>query len=66
MRKDIGLYIFLTFAIIALYLTTKTYNYFSLDKSLSACIYAQMKKNNDLKLVDAEKFCENNIKKKKN
>ena len=66
MRKDIGLYIFLTFAIIALYLTTKTYNNFSLDKSLSACIYAQMKKNNDLMLVDAEKFCENNIKKKKN
>ena len=66
MKKDVGLYIFIAFAIIALYLTTKSYRNFSLDKSISACIYAQLKKNKEMKMSEAERFCEAEIKVKKN
>ena len=66
MKKDLPLYLFLAVAIIALYISTKTYKNFSLDKSISACIYAQLKKNKEMKMSEAERFCEAEIKVKKN
>ena len=66
MKKDLGIYIFIAVAIIALYLTTKSYNNFSLDKSISACVIAQMKKDKTLKNEQAKEFCEKEIKIKKN
>ena len=39
---------------------------FSLEKSISACVYAQIKKNPGLKSQDAKLYCENEIKVKKN
>ena len=66
MKKDLGIYIYLGIAIIALYITTKTYKNFSLDKSISACVMAQLKLKKILKAEDAKKYCEKEIKVKKN
>ena len=66
MKKDRYLYILVGLLIVALYLTTKSYRNFSLEKSISACVYAQIKKNPDLKSKDAKLYCENEIKVKKN
>ena len=53
MKKNLTLYIFLILAIIALYISTKTYKNFSLDKSIGACVISQLKKNNvrDLQIL---------------
>ena len=66
MKKDKYLYILVGLLIIALYLTTKSYRNFSLDKSISACVYAQIKKKPEMKSIDAKIYCENEIKVKKN
>ena len=66
MNKDKYLYILVGLLIVTLYLTTKSYRNFSLDKSISACVYAQIKKNPDMKSKDAKLYCENEIKVKKN
>ena len=66
MNKDKYLYILVGLLIVALYLTTKSYRNFSLDKSISACVYAQIKKTPDMKSKDAKLYCENEIKVKKN
>ncbi len=66
MKKDRYLYILVGLLILALYLTTKSYRNFSLEKSISACVYAQIKKNPGLKSKDAKLYCENEIKVKKN
>tara|TARA_Y100001970_G_scaffold264964_1_gene352059 strand:+ start:226 stop:453 length:228 start_codon:yes stop_codon:yes gene_type:complete len=62
MKKNLTLYIFLILAIIALYISTKTYKNFSLDKSIRACVISQLKKNNDMNSKQAEKFCLEQIK----
>ena len=66
MIKDKGIYILVIFLIIALYISTKSYNNFSLDKSIKACIIGQMKKDKSLDSKNAREFCEREIKIKKN
>tara|TARA_B100001250_G_C19349439_1_gene592674 strand:- start:124 stop:321 length:198 start_codon:yes stop_codon:yes gene_type:complete len=65
MRKNLGIYLFLILAIIALYISKKNYKNFSLDKSIRACIAVQVSKNKDMKAEDARKYCEEEIKVKK-
>jgi len=62
MKKDLVTYIFLALAILALYISTKTYKNFSLDKSIKSCVISQMKKNSDLNSDQAKKFCLEQIK----
>jgi len=66
MKKDLGIYIFIGIAIIALYMTTKTYKNFSLDKSIAACVMSQLKLKKYMKAEDAKRYCEKEIKVKKN
>ena len=47
-----------------LYLSQVSYKDHSLKKSISACIIAQMKKNNQLTADLARDYCEKEIKKK--
>ena len=63
MKKKINTYIFVAIAVIALYLTTIKYRNYSLDKSISACVIAQIKKTKDMSIDDAKKYCEKEIKK---
>tara|TARA_Y100001970_G_scaffold240307_1_gene302928 strand:- start:6427 stop:6621 length:195 start_codon:yes stop_codon:yes gene_type:complete len=64
MKKNLTLYVFLVLAIIALYISTKTYKNFSLDKSIRACVLSQIKKNSEMKPEQAKKYCKEQIKKK--
>ena len=66
MYKNYKLLLFLGAAIIFLYLSIGKYEEFSMQKSISACVYAQIKKNPGLKSKDAKLYCENEIKVKKN
>ena len=56
---------FISFIIVAslmLYLSQISYKDFSLNKSISACIIAQMKKNSELTSELARDYCEKEIK----
>ena len=63
MKKNLSIILFIVFAILALYLTKITYGGHSLQKSLSACIIAQVKKNENLTYEVAKNYCEKEIKK---
>ena len=62
MKKDLPLYLFLAVAIFALYISTKTYKNFSLDKSIKSCVISQMKKNSNMTSDQAKSYCIEQIK----
>ena len=64
MTKNIYFVLFIILASILLYLTQSKYGKVSLNKSISACVIAQMKKDNNLTNSNAEAFCKKEIKKK--
>jgi cell division protein FtsL len=63
MKKNLSAILLIILAILALYLTKKTYGGHSLQKSISACIIAQVKKNENLTYEVAKNYCEKEIKK---
>ena len=63
MKKNLSVILFIVLAIIALYLSRITYGGHSLKKSISACIIAQVKKNENLTYEVAKNYCEKEIKK---
>jgi hypothetical protein len=63
MKKNLSAILFIILAILALYLTKITYGGHSLQKSISACIIAQVKKNENLTYEFAKNYCEKEIKK---
>ena len=63
MKKDRYLYILVGLLILALYLTTKSYRNFSLEKSISACVLAQKGTSESFYLKKANKYCEEKIRK---
>ena len=64
MTKNIYFILFIIIASILLYFTQSKYGKVSLNKSISACVIAQMKKDNNLTKGNAEAFCKKEIKKK--
>ena len=58
MNKNLGFILFIILAIIALYLTKITYGDQTLQKTISACIIAQVKKNENLTYEVAKNYCE--------
>ena len=66
MKKNIKFIIFLLIAIAALYLTRVNYTDHSKNKSISACVIAQKNKSKNMSKEEAEKYCKEEIKKKKN
>ncbi len=56
MTKNIYFILFIIIASILLYLTQSKYGKVSLNKSISACVIAQMKKDNNLTKSNAEVF----------
>ena len=65
MKKNLSLILFIVLAIIALYLSRITYGSHSLKKTISACIIAQVKKNENTTYEVAKNYCEKEIKKSK-
>ncbi len=63
MKKNLSAILLIILAILALYLTKITYGGHSLQKSISACIIAQVKKNENLTYEVAKNYCEKEIKK---
>ena len=63
MKKNLGIILFIIFAIIALYLSRITYGGQTLQKTISACVIAQIKKNENLTYEVAKNYCEKEIKK---
>lgn len=63
MKKNYKFILFVIIAVFVLYLTKINYGDFSKEKSLKACIIAQMKKSSDLTSKDAKLFCEKEISK---
>jgi hypothetical protein len=63
MKKNLSVFLFLLLAILALYLTKITYGGQTLQKTISACIIAQIKKNENLTYEVAKNYCEKEIKK---
>tara|TARA_B110001454_G_C12670977_1_gene413737 strand:- start:61 stop:255 length:195 start_codon:yes stop_codon:yes gene_type:complete len=63
MKKNLSAILLIILAILALYFTKKTYGGHSLQKSISACIIAQVKKNENLTYEVAKNYCEKEIKK---
>ena len=64
MKKNFKVIIFLLLAFIALYFSRINYGDHGLNKSISACVIAQMKKNNNISREDAQSFCKKEIDKK--
>ena len=65
MTKNIYFILFIIIASILLYFTQSKYGKVSLNKSISACVIAQMKKDNNLTKNNAAAFCKKEIKKKR-
>jgi len=66
MTKNIYLFLFIIIASILLYFTQTKYGKISLNKTISACVIAQMKKNKNLGKINAQKYCKKEITKKNN
>ena len=66
MNKNIKFIIFIILAIIALYFTRVNYGDHGLKKSIIACVIAQKNKSKNMSKEEAEKYCKEEIKKKKN
>jgi len=64
MKKNQITIIFVLVAIFFLYLASKKLGNHGLKKSISACIYAQKQKNKSITILEAEKYCKKEIKKK--
>tara|TARA_Y100001970_G_scaffold233236_1_gene290644 strand:+ start:2606 stop:2797 length:192 start_codon:yes stop_codon:yes gene_type:complete len=62
--KDYKFILFLIIASLMLYISQVSYKDFSLNKSISACVIAQMKKNSQLTADLAKDYCKKEIKKK--
>ena len=58
MKKNLKFIFFIIFAILVLYLSKINYGEYSLQKSISACILAQLKKSNEMTKELAKKYCE--------
>ena len=63
MKKNLSIILFLIFASLALYLSKITYGGQTLQKTISACVIAQIKKNENLTYEVAKNYCEKEIKK---
>ena len=63
MKKNLGVILFIILAILALYLSKITYGGHTLQKTISACVIAQIKKNENLTYEVAKNYCEQEIKK---
>ena len=63
--KKYGYILFLAIAFIFLYVSQITYGERSLNKSIQACVIAQMKLNNKLEFETAKDYCIEEIKKNK-
>ena len=63
MKSNIKFILFIIVASLMLYLSQVSYKDFSLNKSISACVIAQMKQNNQLTSDLAREYCEKEIKK---
>ena len=66
MKTNLTTIVFIIIAVILLSLVSKKYSGYSLDKSIKACILAQVKKDKSITKKDAEKFCIKEIKKLQN
>ena len=66
MKSNIKFILFIIVASLMLYLSQISYKDSSLNKSISACVIAQIKKNNQLTSDLARDYCEKEIKKKIN
>ena len=66
MKKNLTTIVFIVIAIIFLSLVSKKYSSHSLNKSIGACVLAQVKKNKSITKKDAEKYCIKEIKKLQN
>ena len=64
MSKNIYFLIFMIISSILLYITQTKYGKISLNKSISACVIAQMNKNKNLSKINAQKYCKKEIIKK--
>ena len=64
MTKNIYFFLFIIIASFFLYITQSKYGKISLNKTISACVIAQMKKNKNLGKFNAEAFCKKEITKK--
>lgn len=62
MYKKYKLILFLSAAIIFLYMSVDNYEEFSLKKSISACVIAKSKLKKELKPEEARIICEKEIK----
>jgi len=63
MKKNLSAILFVILAILALYLSKITYRGHTLQKTISACVIAQIKKNENLTYEVAKNYCEKEIKK---
>ena len=63
MKKNLSVILFIMLAILALYLTKIYYGGHILQKTISACIIAQVKKNENMTYEVAKNYCEKEIKK---
>ena len=63
MKKNLSVILFIILAVFALYLTKITYGGQTLQKTISACVIAQIKKNENLTYEVAKNYCEKEIKK---
>tara|TARA_B100000953_G_C17729145_1_gene328196 strand:- start:12 stop:206 length:195 start_codon:yes stop_codon:yes gene_type:complete len=63
MKKNLSAILFVILAILALYLSKITYSGHTLQKTISACVIAQIKKNENLTYEVAKNYCEKEIKK---
>tara|TARA_Y100000816_G_C26061748_1_gene557583 strand:+ start:209 stop:412 length:204 start_codon:yes stop_codon:yes gene_type:complete len=61
MSKNFYFLLFIIIASLLLYFTQSKYGKVSLNKTISACVIAQMKKNNNLPKIDAEAYCKKEI-----
>ena len=63
-KSNLKIIIFITIAIIALYFTNNKYGNFSKNKSIKACIIAQISKSKDKPIEEIKIFCEKEVTKK--
>ena len=63
-KSNLKILIFITIAIIALYLTNNKYGNFSKSKSIKACIIAQKSKSKNKPIEEIKNYCEKEVSKK--
>tara|TARA_B100000029_G_scaffold449061_1_gene471970 strand:+ start:390 stop:593 length:204 start_codon:yes stop_codon:yes gene_type:complete len=66
MKKNLITLLFIIITVVLLSLVSKKYSHHSLNKSIGACVLAQVKKDKSLTKEEAEKYCVKEIKKLQN